>query len=78
MNAGVVLAFRMRAVLTVVLVALTLAVAGCPKSGGGPAEVCKKVGDQCRLDKNVLGVCQTLPAGAKCLAEPCLVCTSQH
>ncbi len=62
-----------------VLIALTLlALVGCSPSKGAPKETCVKAGEQCRLDKNVLGVCEYAPKTASCASPPCLVCTGQH
>jgi hypothetical protein len=38
---------------------------------------CKQLGDQCKLPKGPLGVCNPVPCAPGAQA-PCLACTSQH
>lgn len=48
----------------------------CPR-GPAAVETCTEIGQQCRLDEGLLGVCA--PAeGANCEHPPCLACTPQH
>jgi hypothetical protein len=49
----------------------------CPKSvEHAPEETCAKVGQTCKLDKGLLGVCTA--GTTDCDGAPCLVCMGQH
>jgi hypothetical protein len=59
------------------LLVMTLLLTACPASSGhAPEEVCAKVGQTCKLDKGLLGVCTT--GTLDCDGAPCLVCMGQH
>ena len=60
-----------------VVAVLTLFLTACPTtSTHAPEESCAKVGQTCKLDKGLLGVCSE--TASECDGAPCLVCMSQH
>lgn len=48
-----------------------------PTRSSAPAEVCTKVGEQCKLPDGPLGVCNSVPCKDG-EAGPCFRCVSQH
>ena len=70
------------AVLAIVATLLLAASSGCPATPGpggssGPAETCTELGQQCRLQEGLLGVC-TATDEPGCESPPCLRCVGQH
>jgi hypothetical protein len=62
----------------IALATIAALLTACPgNDGSGPVDECTKTGQQCRLEKGLLGVCS--PTGKQdCAKPPCLECAPQH
>lgn len=56
---------------------LSAALSGCPEQSPGPAKVCTKLYEQCKLPGGTIGVCSEAPCQDPAEGG-CLRCQDQH
>ena len=66
-----------RALVMMLGMVVTLALAACNLSGPAATEHCERIGDRCQLDPGLQGVCAPTQQ-SDCAQPPCLACMPQH